>query len=242
MKSSIQLPITSGMKILVSEGDKIDINTVLAEIKTSDQNKMIQLSKLLNIKADQIPKYLVKIIGDEVNEGEIIAQKKGLFSNYIIKSPLTGKIKEIDLKAGTMTLIDRESKEINKLYSPVSGRVAVIEKANLSISIDGEVFKGKDGSGQDCLGELVYLPGENLSALDINHEVSKKIVLCQGLYEEGIVKLDVLEAKGIILKKKLDDIPIPWIQISEEVFSKLTEYAGKTILLWPKIKQIVVIE
>src|SRR3989338_8486968 len=104
MKTTIKLPISSSSKILVNIGDNIGPDTTLAETEIAASEKTIQLAYLLHVNASHIAKYLKKNLGDSIKSGEILAEKKGLFSSSKINSPHDGKIKEIDLKKGTLTL------------------------------------------------------------------------------------------------------------------------------------------
>jgi len=104
MSSTVHYSLPDNSLLLVKSGDEITPKTVIAksDITFSDEN--IAIADILHIKPSQIFKYLKAGIGESVMKGQIIAEKKSLFSSSIIKSPFTGKLKNVDLKKGILTI------------------------------------------------------------------------------------------------------------------------------------------
>lgn len=242
MKTNIKLPVPLNSHILIEVNEKINPDTVLAEIKESVDEKTLHLSKLLHVKPQDISKYLKKNIGEKINSEEVIAEKKGWLSNIVVTSPVSGKLKEIDLKKGTLLVISSRSAGPVKITSPFSATVVKIGKGYLELSADSETFKGDKGEGADTIGELVVLSGENIGILDLDRDVEGKIVVCHSFTEDFLIKLDVLGALGLVVHKAVKDMSLPWILVESETIHKLKEYAGKKAMLRGEEKDIIILE
>ena len=246
MKTIIRLPIPSQAKVLVEIGDKISLKTCLVEADLRSGEEIIPLASLLHISPSRIPQYLKKAIGEEVQNGDLLAEKRSLFISSAVKSPLKGKIKEIDLKMGTLTLVYTDLSGITekrrRISSPVAGKISAIDKNGIDIEVEGHVLRAIKGEGEEVTGDLDYISGSETDIFDIDSEVNEKIVFCRGLPEEGVVKLEVLGAAGCIIQKAGNNLSLPWVEVNEEVAKKLGSYQGKKIWLRPKEKEIVVLE
>ena len=243
MKTTIKLPISSSSKILVNIGDNIGPDTTLAETEIAASEKTIQLAYLLHVNASHIAKYLKKNLGDSIKSGEILAEKKGLFSSSKINSPHDGKIKEIDLKKGTLTLFSYSaSSDITKTTVPFSGRVTGIGKGYVEIEINGRFFRAIKGEGKNVSGKLVHLSSDKVGILEVDKDVDDSILMARSFTEEAVVKLEVLGSNGFILQKKTGDMTLPWVQVDEETFTALAGYTNKKVWLRPEERQIVILE
>lgn len=240
MKTTIKLPLSPDAKILVEVGDKIDRNTALATGVSDTSENLIHLAKLLRVDPARIANYLRKKIGEEVISGDLLAQKKSFLSLHTIKSPVGGKIAGIDLKKGTLTIL--RSTDSTDFVSPTSGKVVRIEQNHVEIEIEGQVFKGVKGEGEDSFGNLVSIAGEDIGIGDISIDVDDCIVITHSLKNEAIVKLEVMGAAGLVLLKSLKESSLPWVAVDEEVFKKIEDKSTGYGWLRPKEKQIVMID
>lgn len=243
MKTTIKLPIFSSSKILVNVGDKIGPDTTLAETEVAASEKIIQLAYLLHVNASHIAKYLKKNLGDSIKSGEILAEKKGFFSSSKINSPTDGKIKEIDLKKGTLTLfVYSASSDIAKTTAPFSGKVTGIGKGYIEMEINGRLFKAIKGEGKIVSGKLVHLSSDTVGILEVDKDVDHSILMARSVTESAVVKLEVLGSKGFIFQKSPQEINSPWVEVNEDTYTALTEFVSKTVWLRPEERQIVIIE
>ena len=60
--------------------------------------------------------------------------------------------------------------------------------------------------------------------------------------EDVIVKLDVLGVRGLIIQKDGKNFAMPWIQIDDGIFQKLSRHHGKKIWLRPEEREVIIIE
>lgn len=240
MKTTIKLPLSPNAKVVVEVGDKIERNTKLATGVSDSGENLIHLARLLHVDSSSIPKYLRKRIGQEVSSGDLLAQKKGFFSLHTVTSPVVGKISEVDLKKGTLTILSSENS--SDFVSPTSGKVVKIDQNHIDIEIEGQVFKGAKGEGEDSFGNLVSIAGENIGILDISIDVDDCIVLAHSLKKEAVVKLDVMGAAGLVLLSSLKESSLAWVQVDQEAFKKIKDKISQYGWLRPKERQIVVID
>ncbi|MCR4329396.1 MAG: hypothetical protein NUV65_02520 [Candidatus Roizmanbacteria bacterium] len=85
------------------KGDKIKIQDSYAT--QSKDSVTVDVAQELSIPAKDIFKYLTVTLGDMLEEGTVIAQKKGLFHTTRLQSPLKAEVRSIDHTQGTVTLM-----------------------------------------------------------------------------------------------------------------------------------------
>jgi len=237
MRSHVVVVIPHGSRMIVKSGDKIKKGEKLSESWASE-NEVIPVASLLGVSPQKTPKYLVKKIGEKVSEGEIIAQKKDLFSSVAIKSPTDGQIAEINLKDGSLIVSAGIGTE--GIVSPVSGVINDAVRGKIEIEFEGESFEGEEGGGQEAFGEMVYLPGKKINVLDEIPDVDGKIVFGMEITEAASAKLDAMGGVGLIFHKNTEEVYSPYIRVKEDVMDRLKSDVGKTVYLYPDSKKIVV--
>lgn len=244
MQTTIILTYPSYAKCVVKKDDTLESGDNIAKVQVSKKKETINISKLLSISPEKITKYLKKTPGLKVNKGEVLAEKSGLFKSYVLKSPVSGFIKEVNVKRGTATLEyeAKESAEKYNLLTPVSGKVVSVGKGKVEVEIDLPLFKGKSGQGRSVYGQLVSFGDKKLDILEVKSDVYSSIVLAKGIPVDVSVKLETLGAKGAVLLFSPDYFfPLPFLQVEKDVFDKLSKQKGADIWLRPEEKEIIVI-
>lgn len=241
MKSLVHFPFPGrDIKLKVKVGDKINSETVLAEFPQASKLQIIPIAKIFAINGEKIPKYLKKNIGEIVKKGEVIAEKRQVFSQLLLKSPVEAKLKEIDLKKGTLTL-EVSTDENEKMICPIPGRIKNISSNFIELEIDGEVYSAIGGSGKNVRGCIKYIQGERIGILDVTEEVGENILLCENISGELVAKLEVVGVLGLITCNKFArDIEIPYLYVSSDVFGKIKELDHKDVCLMPENKQLAI--
>src|SRR3989344_7551399 len=128
---NLSVTIPEDTKCLIKPGQFVDFNSPFLENKiTSDIT--IPVSDKLHIPSDKIFNYLKKFVGDPIEEGEVIAEKKSLINNYTVVSSSKGVIKEINHQTGEITV---STTGIQSGYSKAyfKGEVVELEKKQLKI-------------------------------------------------------------------------------------------------------------
>ena len=240
MKLTVHFPIHGG-KVLVDVGEAVGAKTVLAEQGKFETSEIIPLAKILGIERTRVAKYLKKRIGEEVAPGDIIAEKRSFFSSSIIKSPTFGKLAQIDLSSGTLTLLVKKKVTHDKIITPIAGKITNISKNYIELETEAEDFNIIKGKGKDALGKLKFTDCEMLGVLDVPEDVEGNILVCNTVAQESITKLEVLGVSGLVLLHSLPtNSDFSWVQVNENVFSKLAHYTGQNIWIRPDSHQIVV--
>lgn len=242
MNSTVRLKFDVRVKIAVKAGDIITPKTILGEVNRKSYEETVSLSDILRVPPAKISRYLKKGIGEEVTCGQILAEKKSLFSTSQIKSPVSGIIKEVNLTSGDVVITVGEGSIKENLLLPFSGKITSVREDRLDIEINGVVYDGISGYGNMFGGELIYYPKDRLEVMDLISDCNGKVVLCNSVDADTAIKLDVVGASGLIIRRVPRDLSLPWIDVSDEVFVKLKEYAGNKVFILPGQIQIVVLK
>ncbi len=242
MKVTVKLPVPLNATIVVDIGDKITQNSHYAVLATKNSEKIIHLSRLLKIPPRDIQKYLVVRVGEKIHEGEIIAQKKSFLKTFFIRSPLEGKIKEIDFKKG-IAVIDssKEDEEIGEIKSPVAGKIIKINSDDLELEFEGIVLEVLDGEGTDVIGEVISFD-KSVDTFDLSSETMDKIILCGDITESALTKAEMIKVKGLILNQPSLPTALPWVNVDTQVFEKIRHHADRKVWLRIALKQLVILE
>jgi len=241
MSKLIKLPITSDCRITVNVGDKVDAGSVIGQKEVSGKEEEIKITSLLKVKPALAGKYLQISIGDRIEKNDIIAKKKNLFSSSIIRSPFSGTVKEINRETGVLNISTTEKGKEN-LNSPVKGIIRKKDEKLLEIEVDGLVFSGKDGGGTQAVGKLEYFRGDRIGSLEIDRDIAGIVVLCKDLNRDALAKLEALDCSGLIISKKKRPEGLSWVQVDEDVLTKISEHEQKTVCIIPDSKSIIILE
>lgn len=227
-------------KIFVKESDRVEPGTILAEGKDEGEKETLTIASVLRISPDQIFKVLLKKLGDKVNQGEVIAQKSGIFKKTVLKSPITGRIVEVSKSLGEITLAAKKKRAVVK--SSVAGKVKEVGKEEIKIEFDGFTFSGKKGEGKRVSGLVENLPPQ-VSILDLTAEVKEKILVSFRFSLPVLAKLWALEAAGLVAED-LSDVanpPLPYLILSKKDIKALRGYQGKRTILDPEQNLLIVL-
>lgn len=239
MTNIINLPISPLASVLVKVGDRFSPKTTIVKYDKNHGVETIHLAKFLNVAEGKIAKYIKKTGGEEVAAGEVLAEKKGIFSKSLVRSPLTGKVVAIDYTKGIISLLKYDKEKKEDLVSVVSGKVVAVSKSGVEIEIDSPLFKAEKGEGKEVVGDLSYLAKDMVSILDVHDEVKDRVILCQSAHAATLVKFQVLGVKGVVMLKIKGRVDLPWLEVDEKIFEKLITFDGCGVWVRPKQKEIV---
>lgn len=240
MSSTVHYPLPDDHLLLVKTGDEITPKTVIARSGVTFSDENIEIAEILQVKPAQISKYLKIGVGESVVKGQIIAEKKSLFSLSIIKSPFDGKLKEVDLKKGILTVISGDSINKTNFSLPFCGKISAVTKEQVDITVEGKVVGGIKGQGTVYSGKKFIFKDKKLKVLDALDETEGAVICCQEIEEDAIIKLDCLGVLGLILLKSPKSSPLPWMLFEEKEFKEITLAEGKNICVLVDSLQAVV--
>ncbi len=197
MTIKYQLPDNS--KLLLKKGDQINFDQPLYLIE-SEEEVSINIAKELEINPNNIFHYLKKLVGETIEKNEVIAEKKGFFSDKKIYSPYSGIIKEINHETGVL-IINYKTEKTNEILSPIKGELEKIEKNLIFIKLKNCHQYSLRKSFGDFGGETFYL--ENFQYT--NSQINNKVIICEKIDSYNLSKINALNAKGIICLEKLEE-------------------------------------
>ena len=247
------LPILlpEGYVLKVSVNDKLTVGKVIAEKKSSGNEKIIHVASILNFPPKDISKALKKNLGDGILKGDTVAEKKGnlgMGSKKII-SEFSGTVIKIDEENGDLIIREAgEEESPETLISPVEGTVDFCNNEKIVIKTDRNAILAQDGLGGEKEGELLYL--ESTREEDLSSVIEGKIILAKTIDKVAVFKAIGLDVSGIITEslENMDFVDLtekaittPIMTVSEDDFKKLIKANGKKIYLGGKDKSIVVL-
>ncbi len=148
-----RLPIPGDVLVQVSEHVLPD--TLIARAEVPGTPVGVSLAARLDVPPEQIEKYVLKQVGDEVELGEPLAMYSGLFglAKKTIYAPTTGTVESVSTVTGVVII--REPNIPVEVKAYVSGVVArIIDQEGAEIESHATVLHGKFGVGGERWGEL----------------------------------------------------------------------------------------
>ena len=212
----ITIPIPPHASLLCKVGDKVDLGSPFYQRKkTSDE--IIEAAKKLDIKPEKIFKYTVRYVGENVNSGDVLAQKKGLLGSNKVTAKHSGILKEINHIEGTIVMsLEHEEESVVGCY--FKGEIKEITASTLRLVVGKGIEITASKSPQLFGGMVVYFSSPDKQEFS---DASGKIVVSQTLSHYQTSKLEALGAKGFITLA-LIETQIPYAQIAHEAdYSKI---------------------
>lgn len=237
MKNTISLSIPEDTKVLVKDGQSVSEGTLLCQ-KHAGCQEVIDLANIFKVVPEKIKKFLEKKEGEAVAIGDIIARKRSLLTQTFVKSPIAGKISDINTYRGTVTIVG-EQEEI-KISSPVVGKVNEVGKGKITLEFSGRFFEATSGKGKSQGHLISFREKSLLDALDISSDVFGKIILGANISQSGIAKAEVLEANGMILGESPGNSCLPFLVFAKETLAKVGEFSGNMVILDGEAKRLIV--
>ncbi len=227
---TIKLKIPNNQKINININDIINFDKELFKV-SQKKRIVIPIAKQLKIKTNKIYDYLKKLIDDKVEEGEILAEKKSLFSHKKIRSEYSGKIVEIHHDTGEIAI---ETEEKNSTgFKSISGKIINITKDEIKIDL-------KDCYEVEINSTNILEPAGSRFSLILNNNqitintVEDKAVFVKSLNPYLEAKLTALGAKIIITTKK-PKTSVKYVVISKiKDIEKIKTQTRDFILIIPK--------
>ncbi len=194
-------------KVLVHTGQQVKAGDPIAEASFPDHYQFFDLIHEFGIKAEEIGETLQRKEGDTLNEGDMVARKKGFFSRYLWASE-NGAL--ILAREGRLTLAYGEKKLVARapydgiISQILTGKGALL--ANQSMVVQGQLLYGKR-----CSGPFVRLEPEELTKQPRKVEKNLKGTV---LWLDGPLttklweRLKGLELAALVLASAAPGVPI----------------------------------
>ncbi len=159
-----------------------------------------------------------------------------------MRSPINGKLVELDLNHGILSIAKYQEEDKEALFSPVDGKITSISSSFIEIESENLILKADKAQGEEVMGKLLYIQDEMIGILQSYDQIEKSIVLCKSASEAILVKFSVIGVLGIIMVSTPKITDLTWMQINEGTFEKLMKFDGQKVWLMPDEKQIILLE
>ena len=142
-------------------GDQVASDRVLAEVDVAMGYHLLDLEYDLNAEIDDPSKFLVKEIGDLVEEGEVIARRGNILRRECV-SPVKGRL--VDARRGK-ALIETTPEHV-QLRAFYPGKVVnVIPERGATLEVTAALVQGLWGTGRELRGRLDSVVPDGRTAL-----------------------------------------------------------------------------
>lgn len=193
---TISLSVPYDAEIKVTKGDHVEPEDILFSVHSTELTT-IQITDRLHIKPEAIFHYLLKIIGEEIKKGDILAQKKGKVFSQKVLAEHNGLLKEIDHHTGSISILVAQDEQDGKIAG-FRGDVEDITDNKIIIKIkSGNEFALKQSSG-DGAGELFYFNSESMYFGTSQEDLENKIILIEEIKQHIAAKCEALGCTGFL--------------------------------------------
>jgi len=161
-----RLPISG--EVFVKEGERVEPGTIVAKTDIGRYPRILPISKMIGVKPKNLHKYMLKQVGDTVEEGELLALYTAFFRLIYrsVESPITGTVGSISDVTGQV-ILKRESIPV-EVEAYIPGKVVeVLPMEGAVIETNAALIQGIFGIGGESHGRLriaVESPDEVLTA------------------------------------------------------------------------------
>ena len=190
VKKERRLPLKG--EVVVKEGDTVTAEKIVATTSLPGAVEPLNLAGKLGVPPSDIRVYLSKNEGDSLEEGEIIAQTKGMLGLFktVIKSPIKGSLENISDITGQLIL--RAPPKKVEIDAYIDGKVVeVIENEGVVIETVATFVQGIFGIGGEAKGiimKIVESPDDVVTTEKIKEEHKGKILIGGSFVDSNTLK------------------------------------------------------
>ena len=185
-----RLPIFG--EVFVKEGDVIAHELIVARTEISGDPDIVKVAMLLGVEPEDLPQYMLKKLGDSVEEGDLLAYYSALFGliKKQVESPKSGTIESISDITGQIIIRGNPIPVDVDAYIP--GKVVeVLPREGAVIETNAAFIQGIFGIGGESHGTIrmaVDKPDEILSEDLMTPEDKGAILIGGSMVTMGALK------------------------------------------------------
>ncbi|MEW6546974.1 MAG: hypothetical protein AB1446_08665 [Bacillota bacterium] len=202
-----RLPIPG--RVLVEQGQEVRPDTVVAEASLPGNPNTVNAAGMLGVDPSDLPRLMVKKVGDAVRKGEVIARYRALLGlvSGTCTSPVDGTIEAVSEVTGQV--IVREPPIPVQMRAYLEGVVAeVMPREGVVVEAEGAFIQGIFGVGGETYGEIqvvVSHPEEVLDAAAIVPAHRGKVLVGGSLVTGAALRRAVeVGARGVVAGGVID--------------------------------------
>jgi hypothetical protein len=172
-------------QVLVQVGDSVNPDTVVARTELPGPVTTVRVAERLGVEPRELPKYLLKQVGDKVQVGEIIAERKSFFGLFTsrVTSPITGTIDFISEATGNIGI--RHLPTPVEVTAYLRGLVVdVLPEEGAVVATRGVFVQGIFGLSGERHGQIALLadsPDEVVSDTKVSDKHKGKVLIAGAL-------------------------------------------------------------
>jgi len=172
-------------QVLVQVGDSVNPDTVIARTELPGPVTTVRVAERLGVEPRELTKYLLKQVGEKVQAGEVLAERKSFFGLFTsrVTSPITGTIDFISEATGNIG--------IRHLPTPVEVTaylrglvVEVLPEEGAIVATRGVFVQGIFGLSGERHGQIALLadsPDEVVPDTKVSDEHKGKVLIAGAL-------------------------------------------------------------
>jgi len=172
-------------QVLVQVGDQVDPDTVVARTELPGPVTTVRVAERLGVEPRELTKYLLKQVGERVQAGEVIAERKSFFGLFTsrVTSPITGTIDFISEATGNIGI--RHLPTPVEVTAYLRGLVVdVLPEEGAVVATRGVFVQGIFGLSGERHGQIALLansPDEVVSDTKVSDEHKGKVLVAGAL-------------------------------------------------------------
>jgi hypothetical protein len=191
-------------QVIVKVGDHVNPDDVVARTELPGNVEPMNVANILGVPPEDVAECMLKGIGDEVKEGEVIAKSKSFFGLFTsnCKASIDGKIESVSSITGQVLLRGAPMPVEVKAY--LKGEITeVIPEEGVEVKTWGAFAQGIFGIGGETHGELKVVSPDNRTILDekdITPDYKGMIIVGGSLVTAAALKKAIANGvKGIVV-------------------------------------------
>ncbi len=190
-------------------GLRVGAQDVIARAYPPKIRRALSLTRVIGVNEAEVPKRLLKQVGDPVEAREIIIAKPINFgtARLVYKAPEAGQIAAIQ---GSWMILDIYDTPLEVLALYRGNIVSVTPRMGAVIEAQGALIQGAWGSGKDAVGVIKWFSKTAegiLDAEDLEADTRGTILVAgRGITRAALVRADELRAAGIVAGSLLPEL------------------------------------
>ncbi|NLF40014.1 hypothetical protein GX586_11245, partial [bacterium] len=144
--------------VLVRAGDRVGAEQVVMRTELPGPADMVNLVSMLGVMPAELPRYVVRKVGDSIAKGDLLAESKGFLGLFKtrIEAPMAGTIEAISPVTGQMTV--RSPAVPVEVHAYIDGVVAeVVDTESVTVETSGAFIQGIFGVGGETNGVIAMI-------------------------------------------------------------------------------------
>lgn len=196
MNLTIMIPADG--ELLIESGQKVDFTTPFIRSKQA-RRIALPVSQVMKSPPNNIFRVVKKGVGDTIQQGDLLAEHKTMFSTRQYFSDVQGTIMHIDHEQGTVIIEEQTGKD-DLLNCFFTGEIENIDSQKINLIVQHTQPIALASKARHNGGSLYYLNA--LTSDFTEDDIANNYIITDILDHIQMAKLGTLGAQGVIVPKK----------------------------------------